>query len=199
MDAMIDGHAASMEELLFTKARSFNKWQDRPVTDTQIAAIYDLAKMGPTSANCSPARFVFVRTAEGKEKLRPALSSGNLEKTMSAPLTVIVAHDTAFYDKLPQLFPHVDARPWFTSSPAFAEETAFRNGTLQAAYLIMAARLSGLDTGPMSGFKADLVNEAFFAGTTWKANFLINIGYGDASGNFGRLPRLPFDEACLLA
>ncbi len=199
MDAMIDGNAMSIEELLFTKARSFNKWQDRPVTDAQIAAIYDLARMGPTSANCSPARFVFVRTAEGKEKLRPVLSSGNLEKTMSAPVTAIVAHDTAFYDKLPQLFPHVDARPWFTSSPAFAEETAFRNGTLQAAYLIMAARLAGLDTGPMSGFKTDLVNEAFFAGTTWKANFLINIGYGDASGNFARLPRLAFDEACVLA
>lgn len=199
MDAMIETDATSMEELLFTRARSFNKWQDRPVTDAQIAAIYDLARMGPTSANCSPARFVFVRTAEGKEKLRPALSSGNLEKTMTAPVTVIVAHDTTFYDKLPQLFPHADARPWFTSSPAFAEETAFRNGTLQAAYLIMAARMSGLDTGPMSGFKADLVNEAFFAGTTWKANFLINIGYGDASGNFARLPRLPFDEACLLA
>jgi len=199
MDAMIDAEAAGMEELLFTKARTFNKWQDRPVTDAQIAAIYDLARMGPTSANCSPARFVFVRTAEGKEKLRPALSSGNLEKTMSAPVTVIVAHDTTFYDKLPQLFPHVDARPWFTSSPAFAEETAFRNGTLQAAYLIMAARMSGLDTGPMSGFKTDLVNEAFFAGTTWKANFLINIGYGDASGTFARLPRLAFDEACVLA
>jgi 3-hydroxypropanoate dehydrogenase len=196
---MIDGDATSMEELLFTKARSFNKWQDRPVTEAQLAAIYDLAKMGPTSANCSPARFVFVRTAEGKEKLRPALSSGNLEKTMSAPVTAIVAYDTAFYDKLPQLFPHTDARPWFTSSPAFAEETAFRNGTLQAAYLILAARMSGLDTGPMSGFKADLVNAAFFAGTTWKANFLINIGYGDASGNFGRLPRLAFDEACVLA
>lgn len=197
MDAMID--APSMEELLFTKARTFNKWQDRPVTDAQIEAIYDLARMGPTSANCSPARFVFVRTPEGKEKLRPALSSGNLEKTMAAPVTAIVAHDTAFYDKLPQLFPHVDARPWFTSSPAFAEETAFRNGTLQAAYLIMAARMLCLDTGPMSGFKTDLVNEAFFAGTTWKVNFLINIGYGDPSGNFARLPRLSFEEACILA
>jgi 3-hydroxypropanoate dehydrogenase len=137
-----------------------------------------------------------VRTPEGKERLRPALSSGNLAKTMAAPLTVIVAHDPKFYDKLPQLFPHVDARPWFTSTPGVAEETAFRNGTLQGGYLIMAARALGLDCGPMSGFKVDVVEQAFMADTGWKANFLINIGYGDQAALFGRLPRLTFEQAC---
>lgn len=184
---------------IFTEARTHNGWTDEPVTDAEIAKIYDLTRMGPTSANCSPARFVFVKTAEGKEKLRPSLSSGNLEKTMSAPVVVIAAYDTAFYDKLPMLFPHADAKAWFTSSPALAEETAFRNATLQAAYLIMAARSIGLDTGPMSGFDKPKVDEAFFAGTTWKSNFLINLGHGDASKLFGRLPRLPFNEACQIA
>ena len=155
--------------------------------------------MGPTSANCSPGRFVFVHTPEGKEKLRPALSSGNLDKTMSAPVTAIVAHDSEFYEKLPELFPHGDARSWFTSSPELAQQTAFRNGTLQGAYLIMAARSLGLDTGPMSGFDNAAVDEAFFAGTTWSSNFLVNLGHGDPSGVFERLPRMPFDEACVLA
>jgi 3-hydroxypropanoate dehydrogenase len=142
---------------------------------------------------------VFVRSAEAKEKLRPALSSGNLEKTMAAPVTVIAAIDAQFFEKLPELFPHADAKSWFTSSPAVAEETAFRNGTLQAGYLILAARSLGLDTGPMSGFDKAKVDEAFFAGTSWKSNFLINIGHGDPAKLFGRLPRLPFDEACVLA
>lgn len=185
--------------VLFTDARSHNGWLDRPVSDRLLQDIYDLARMGPTSANCSPARFVFVRSAEAKEKLKPCLSSGNLEKTMTAPVTVIAAIDAEFYEKLPFLFPHADARSWFTSSPAVAEETAFRNATLQAGYLIMAARALGLDTGAMSGFDKAKLDEAFFAGTTWKSNFLINLGYGDTAKLFGRLPRLPFEDACLLA
>ena len=196
MTAPLDAAALAT---LFTEARTHNGWTDAPVTDAEIAQIYELTKMGPTSANCSPARFVFVKTAEGKEKLRPSLSSGNLEKTMSAPVVVIAAYDTAFYEKLPTLFPHADAKAWFTSSPALAEETAFRNATLQAGYLILAARSIGLDTGPMSGFDKPKVDEAFFAGTTWKSNFLINLGHGDASKLFGRLPRLSFDEACQIA
>jgi 3-hydroxypropanoate dehydrogenase len=184
---------------LFTEARTHNGWSDQPVTDAELQKIYELTRMGPTSANCSPARFVFVRSAEAKEKLRPALSSGNLEKTMAAPVTVIAAIDEQFFEKLPELFPHADAKSWFTSSPAVAEETAFRNGTLQAGYLILAARSLGLDTGPMSGFDKAKVNEAFFAGTSWKSNFLINLGHGDPSKLFGRLPRLSFEEACMLA
>jgi 3-hydroxypropanoate dehydrogenase len=184
---------------LFTEARTHNGWSDKPVTDAELEKLYDLTRMGPTSANCSPARFVFVRSAEAKEKLRPALSSGNLEKTMAAPVTVIAAIDAQFYEKLPTLFPHADARSWFTSSPAVAEETAFRNATLQAGYLILAARGLGLDTGAMSGFDKAKVDEAFFAETSWKSNFLINLGHGDPSKLFGRLPRLPFEEACVLA
>ncbi|CAN7386184.1 malonic semialdehyde reductase [Agrobacterium genomosp. 3 str. CIP 111-78] len=184
---------------LFTEARTHNGWTDKPVSDETLGALYDLTKMGPTSANCSPGRFVFVRSPEAKEKLRPALSSGNLEKTMAAPVTVIAAIDSEFYEKLPALFPHADARSWFTSSPAVAEETAFRNGTLQAGYLILAARALGLDTGAMSGFDKGKVDAAFFAGTTWKSNFLINLGHGDPSKLFGRLPRLGFEDACVLA
>lgn len=184
---------------LFTDARTHNGWQDKPVSDELLAKIYDLTKMGPTSANCCPARFVFIRSPQAKEKLKPCLSSGNLEKTMTAPVTVIAAMDVTFYEKLPFLFPHTDARAWFTSSPAMAEETAFRNASLQAGYLIMAARALGLDTGAMSGFDKARVDEAFFAGTSWKSNFLINLGYGDTSKLFARLPRLPFDDACLLA
>ncbi len=184
---------------LFTEARTHNGWLDKPVSDALLREVYDLTKMGPTSANCCPARFVFVRSPEGKEKLKPSLSSGNLEKTMAAPVTVIAAIDSEFYEKLPALFPHADARSWFTSSPAVAEETAFRNATLQAGYLILAARSLGLDTGAMSGFDKPKVDEAFFAGTTWKSNFLINLGYGNPSKLFGRLPRLPFEDACVLA
>ncbi|MDO3442813.1 malonic semialdehyde reductase [Agrobacterium sp. V1] len=184
---------------LFTEARTHNGWTDKPVSDETLKALYDLTKMGPTSANCSPGRFVFVRSPEAKEKLRPALSSGNLEKTMAAPVTVIAAIDSEFYEKLPVLFPHADARSWFTSSAAMAEETAFRNGTLQAGYLILAARALGLDTGAMSGFDKGKVDAAFFAGTTWKSNFLINLGHGDPSKLFGRLPRLGFEDACVLA
>ncbi len=190
-------HAAI--DTLFADARTQNKWTDAPVSDAELHAIYDVLKMGPTSANASPARFVFIRTPEGREKLKPALSAGNLEKTMSAPVTVIVAHDPKFYDKLPHLFPHADARAWFAGNDALAQETAFRNGTLQGAYLMIAARALGVDCGAMSGFDKSKVDHAFFAESGWKSNFLINLGHGDASGVFARSPRLTFDEACILA
>lgn len=181
---------------LFREARTQNKWQDRPVPDATLEEVYNLLKWAPTSANSSPARFVFIRTAEGKAKLKQALSPGNIEKTMTAPVTVIVAHDVEFYEKLPFLFPHADARSWFAGNPAFAETSAFRNGTLQGAYLMMAARSVWLDAGAMSGFDNAKVDELFLAGTTWKSNFLVNLGYGDPAGLFPRSPRLSFDEAC---
>ncbi len=183
---------------LFTEARTHNGWLDKTVPDSLLHQLYDLVKMGPTSANCSPARFVFVRTREARDKLAPCLSSGNLDKTMTAPVTVIVAYDEEFYERLPELFPHGDARSWFTSSPEMAFETAFRNSSMQAAYLILAARSLGLDTGPMSGFDPGKVNDAFFAGTSWKVNLLINLGYGDGSKVYDRLPRLEFDDSCRL-
>jgi 3-hydroxypropanoate dehydrogenase len=192
----LDPHAIAT---LFTEARTHNKWTDAPVTDADLHAIYDLLKMGPTSANASPARFVFIRTPVGKEKLRPALSAGNLEKTMTAPVTVIVAHDPKFYDHLPKLFPHADARSWFAGNHALAEETAFRNGTLQGAYLMLAARSLGIDCGAMSGFDKSKVDDAFFAESGWKANFLVNLGHGDSSVLFPRSPRFTFEEACVLA
>jgi 3-hydroxypropanoate dehydrogenase len=181
---------------LFREARTQNKWQDRPVPDATLEEVYNLLKWAPTSANSSPARFVFIRTPEGRAKLKQALSPGNVEKTMTAPVTVIVAHDVEFYEKLPFLFPHADARSWFAGNPAFAETSAFRNGTLQGAYLMMAARSVGLDAGAMSGFDNAKVDELFLAGTTWKSNFLVNLGYGDPTGLFPRSPRLSFDEAC---
>ena len=171
---MIDDAAL---DKLFRTARTQNAWTDKTISDEKLLQLYDLVKMGPTSANCSPARYVFVRSPEGKERLRPALSSGNLEKTLSAPVVVIVAYDKEFHKKLPELFPHSpDAQYWFTSSEKLAYETAFRNGTLQGAYLIMAARALGIGTGPMSGFDNAIVDEAFFAGTTWTSNFLVNLG-----------------------
>ena len=181
---------------LFLKARTHNGWQDRAIEPALLQQLYDLVKMAPTSANCSPARFVFVQSKAAKEKLKPALSAGNLEKTLAAPVTVIVANDPKFYDKLPYLFPHTDARSWFTGSAQVAETTAFRNGTLQVAYLILAARALGLDTGPMSGFDNALVDSTFFKDTGWRSNVLVNLGYGDAEKLFPRSPRLPFDEAC---
>lgn len=180
---------------LFRKARTHNGWQARPVEDDLLRKLIELALLGPTSANCSPARFVFVKSQEAKEKLRPALSAGNLEKTMAAPVTVIVGMDMAFYEHLPTLFPHADARSWFAGNDKLIADTAFRNATLQGGYLIMAARALGLDTGPMSGFDPAKVDEAFFAGTTVKSNFLINLGYGDPSKLFARSPRFAFDEA----
>lgn len=180
---------------LFNEAHTHNYFSDKPVADETLKAAYDLAKFPPTAANSNPLRILFVKSPEAKEKLKPTLSPGNLEKTMTAPVTAIVAYDIEFYEKLPELFPHTDARSWYAGKPAFIQETAFRNGTLGAAYFIIAARAVGLDCGPMSGFNNVKVDEAFFAGTTWKSNFLINLGYGDASKLHARNPRLEFDEA----
>ena len=185
--------------LLFRDARTQNSWHAKPVPEQMIRQIYDLLKMAPTSANCSPARFVFVHSDEGKERLKPALSGGNLEKTMTAPVTAIIGYDMAFHEKLPELFPHTDARAWFTGNDDLIRDTAFRNGSLQGAYLMFAARALGLDCGPMSGFDEDKVNAEFFAGTTVRVNFLCNIGYGDDENIFPRLPRLAFEDACTLA
>jgi len=183
---------------LFRTARTHVAWADRPVADTTLQALYDLLKWAPTSANSSPARFVFIRTAEGKAKLKPALSPGNIGKTMKAPVTVIIAHDPRFYDDLPRLFPGADARSWFAENPPLAEVTAMRNGTLQGGYLIMAARALGLDAGPMSGFDNAKLDAAFFPWNGWKSNFLVNLGYGDPAGLAPRGPRLSFDEAARL-
>jgi 3-hydroxypropanoate dehydrogenase len=186
-------------DLLFREARTHNKWHEDAVSDETLHELYDLLKQGPTSANCSPARFLFLRTKEAKERLAPALSSGNLAKTMAAPVTVIVAYDPKFYERLPFLFPHnPDATSWFTSNESLAATTAFRNGTLQGAYLILAARALGLDTGGMSGFDNAKVDAEFLSARGWRSNFLVNLGKGDHSGVFARSPRLPFDEACVL-
>ncbi|GAB3369883.1 malonic semialdehyde reductase [Lysobacter rhizosphaerae] len=180
---------------LFRTARTHNEIGGE-VSDELLHQLYDLLKWGPTTANSSPARFVFVKSAEAKAKLGPALDEGNYAKTMAAPVTVIVAYDTTFFEKMPYLFPHTDARSWFDSKPAAAIETiCLRNGSLQGAYLLLAARALGLDCGPMSGFDNAKVDAAFFAGTPWKSNFLVNLGHGDAQKLFPRSPRLAFDEA----
>jgi 3-hydroxypropanoate dehydrogenase len=183
-------------DLILRKARTHSNWQGRPVPESLLKQVYDLTKMGPTSANTSPARFVFVVSKEAKERLKPALAPGNVEKTMTAPVTVIIAHDLEFYEKLPKLFPHTDAKSWFAGNPPLIQESAFRNGTLQGAYFMIAARALGLDCGPMSGFNSAKVDEIFFKGTSWKSNFLCNLGIGDASKLHPRQPRLEFDEAC---
>ncbi len=185
---------------LFLSARSQNAWQDREVPDSKLEELYNLLKMGPTSANSSPARFMFLRTREAKERLVPALSPGNVEKALTAPVTVIVAYDPRFYEYLPRLFPHTDARPWFTGEgkEKFASVTAFRNSSLQGAYLIMAARAVGLDCGPMSGFDNEKVDAVFLTERGWRSNFLVNLGFGDPAALYPRLPRLSFDEACIL-
>ena len=180
---------------LFRTARTHNELGGE-VSDETLRQLYDLAKWGPTSANMSPLRLVFVKSAQAKAKLGPALDEGNYAKTMAAPVTAIVAFDLAFYEKLPYLFPHTDARAWFDGKPEDALTTiALRNGSLQGAYVLMAARALGLDTGPMSGFNNALVDETFFAGTKIKSNFLINLGHGDTAKLFPRSPRLSFDEA----
>lgn len=179
---------------LFVEARTHNAWQAKPVPEAVLVQVVELMKMGPTSANCSPARIVFVQSQEAKARLAPLLSEGNREKTMQAPVTAIIGYDLDFYERLPFLFPHTDARSWFAGKPEHIRETAFRNGTLQGAYLILAARALGLDCGPMSGFDAGKVTAEFFAGTNVKANFLCNLGYGDASQLKPRSPRLAFEE-----
>jgi 3-hydroxypropanoate dehydrogenase len=186
-------------DLLFREARTHDKFTDQAVTDDELRALYNILRNGPTSANSSPARFLFLRTEEAKRKLASALSGGNHDKTMAAPVTVIVAYDPRFYEKLPKLFPHnPDAMSWFTDNASLAAITAFRNGTLQGAYLMLAARAVGLDTGPMSGFDNEKVDEIFLAEYGWRSNFLCNIGRGDPSGMYPRSPRLEFDEACAL-
>jgi len=190
---MVDDNAL---DVLFRNARTHSKWHDRPVSDDLLRRAWDLAALGPTSANCEPARIVFVRSREAKQRLRPALAAGNVDKTMAAPVTAIVGHDLEFHERLAKLFPHTDARSWFAGNPPLIETTAFRNGTLQAAYFILALRGLGLDCGPMSGFDNAAVDAAFFAGTPIKSNFLINIGHGDAGALHPRSPRLSFDEAC---
>ncbi|CAA7617329.1 malonic semialdehyde reductase [Magnetospirillum sp. UT-4] len=183
-------------DTLFLAARTHIQWQDRPVPEALLRRAWDLARMGPSSANCQPLRVVFVRSPEAKARLRPALMPGNVDKTMAAPVTAILAHDLEFHDKLPVLFPHADARSWFAGNEPLIQATAFRNATLQAGYLLLALRAVGLDCGPMSGFDNAAVDQAFFAGTPLRSNFLMNIGYGDASALFPRGPRLEFDEAC---
>jgi len=196
---------------LFRKARTYNAWQPRPVSDEVLRALYDLMKWGPTSANSCPARILFLRTREAKERLRPALSPGNVDKTMAAPVTAIIAYDERFYEQMPRLFPHNPGmRDVFANSPELAQTTAFRNGTLQGAYFILAARSLGLDCGPMSGFDNAKVDEEFFPAPAeepstqampqgrLRSNFLSNLGYGDPAGLFPRSPRLEFDEACRL-
>jgi 3-hydroxypropanoate dehydrogenase len=187
---------AAALDTLFREAHTHNRWTDESVTDETLHALYDLLKMGPTSANSSPGRFLFLKGREAKQRLAPALSAGNLEKTMQAPVTVIVAYDPNFYDHLPKLFPHTDAKSWFTSSAELAEATAFRNGTLQGAYLIIAARALGLDCGPMSGFDNAVVDREFFTVRGWRSNFLVNLGIGDPAGVRPRSPRFTFEEAC---
>jgi 3-hydroxypropanoate dehydrogenase len=184
---------------LFTEARTHHAWQDKPVADELLQEIYDLTKWGPTSANASPLRIVFVKSKSAKEKLLPAIAGPNVEQVRAAPVTAVIAYDQKFYDQLPTLFPAYDFRPMFASNPSLSEQTAFRNSSLQGAYFILAARALGLDAGPMSGFDNAKVDQAFFEGTTWKSNFLCNIGYGDTAKLHPRGPRLSFDEACIIA
>ena len=186
-------------EQLFTEARTQNGYLDTPVPDSQLHDLYEMLKWGPTSANCSPARFIFVRSAEAKTKLADCVSPGNQPKVLSAPVTVIIGMDMEFFDKLPQLFPHTDARAWFTGKPQMVVDTALRNSSLQGAYLIMAARAMGLGTGPMSGFDAAKVDAAFWSGTPVKTNFLSTLGHGNPAKVLPRSPRLSFEQACQFA
>jgi 3-hydroxypropanoate dehydrogenase len=183
-------------DTIFRTARTQNKWLDKPVSRDQLIALYELIRWGPTSANCFPIRIVFVITPAAKERLKPLVLEGNREKVMTAPTTAILGYDTQFYEWLPRLFPHVDARSWFVDKPDLAETTAFRNSSLQGAYVMIAARAIGLDCGPMSGFDNEAVDREFFPGGRIKSNFLCALGYGDPSGLFGRLPRPDTNEVC---
>ncbi len=186
-------------DLIFRQARSYNGYTNEPVTEDQMRAIWDLAKMGPTSANQSPARIVWCVSDEAKAKLAALASEANAAKILQAPVTAIIGMDHEFYEKLPKLFPHADARAWFVGNQPLIETSAFRNSTLQGAYFIIAARALGLDTGPMSGFNNAAVDEAFFAGTPVKSNFICTLGHGDPATIFNRSPRLDFEEANLIA
>ena len=183
-------------DILFRHAQSHNGWLDKPVTGAQLHLIYDLMKMGPTSANSCPARIVFVKSAEAKAKLQPCLNAGNVEKSMTAPVVAIIGMDMEFYEKLPRLFPHTDARSWFVGKPDKIEENAFRNSSLQGAYFILALRALGLDAGPMTGYDPEKINASFFPDGKVKVNFICAFGYGDDSKLHARHPRLDFAEAC---
>lgn len=186
-------------ERLFTDARTQNGYKPEAVSDETLRQLYELVKWGPTAANSTPARLIFVRSAAGKDKLLGCVSPGNVNKVREAPVTVIVGIDLDFHEQLPKLFPHTDARSWFVNDAAKRTESAMRNSSLQGGYLIMAARALGLDCGPMSGFDAAKVDAAFWAGSAVKTNFLCALGHGDASKVFHRNPRLSFEEACRLA
>ncbi len=181
---------------IFKEARTHSSWQDKNIEDSVLKEIYDLSKMGPTSANCMPMRVVFIKTKTEKEKLKQCLAEGNIDKTMSSPVTAIIAQDMEFYEKLPKLFPHTDAKSWFVGKQDYIEETAFRNSSIQGGYFIIAARSLGLDVGPMSGFDRKKCDELFFTGTKIRSNFLCNLGYGIKEKLYPRGPRLSFDEAC---
>ncbi len=183
-------------EQLFDHARTANLYLDKPVDDALLHQLYGMMKYGPTSANCSPARIQFVKSAAAKARLLECMIPSNVEKTQSAPVTAIIGMDMQFYDRLPELFPHTDARAWFTGNQALIDATALRNSSLQGGYFIIAARALGLDCGPMSGFDAARLDAAFWGGSTVKTNFVCNLGYVDTSKTFARSPRLAFDQAC---
>ena len=187
---------ANALDQIFREGRTYHAWLPDPVAPKLLQDVYDLMKQGPTSANCSPARLVFLATAAAKERLVPVLSPGNVDQVRQAPVTVIVAWDNEFFEHLPRLFPFADARSWFAGKPQFIHDTAFRNSSLQGAYLILAARSLGLDAGPMSGFDPAKVNAEFFPDGKWTANFLCNLGYGDPASLHPRAPRLEFNEVC---
>lgn len=181
---------------IFFEARTHNKWQNKAVDDATLKAIYDMARWAPTSANCLPMRVVYIKSQEQKERLKPFLAPGNVDKTMTAPVTAIIAQDTEFYEKLPKTFPHADAKSWFVGNQDFINATAFRNGSLQGGYFIIAARALGVDCGPMSGYDNIALDKEFFPDGKIKSNFLCNLGYGDVTGLYPRAPRLEFDEVC---
>ncbi len=183
-------------DILFRKARTYNNWQSRPVEDDKLKAIYDLMKMAPTGANCCPLRIVFVKSDAEKERLKPTLMGANVDKTMQAPVTAILAYDMEFHNELPFLFPHTDAKSWYEGKDAAIKSTAELNGSLQAGYFMLAARSLGLDCGPMAGFNSKKVDEAFLKDTKYKSYILCNLGYGDDEGMFDRLPRFDFDKVC---
>lgn len=195
------GQALTMQalDIIFKKARTANVFVDKSVSDNLLKEIYEIMKFGPTSANCCPLRIVFIKSKAGKEKLKPFLMEGNVEKTMAAPVTAILAYDTKFYENLPTLFPHTDAKSWFVGNDKLIAETAFRNSSLQGAYFMIAARAVGLDCGPMSGFDAEKLNAAFFPDGRFKVNFICNLGYADPAKIYPRNPRLPFENVCQIA
>lgn len=186
-------------DLLFRRARSHNGWLPKAVEPQQLRDLWELVRFAPTAVNGMPMRLIFVISAEGKERLKPCLKPGNVDKVLAAPVTAIIGYDTEFWEQLPRLFPHADVRAMFSEDPISSEVTAFRNSTLQAAWLMLAARAMGLDCGPMSGYDADLLDLEFFAGTSMRSNFICNLGYGDSDKLFPRLPRLDFEDACTFA